>query len=84
MCLLSENQKSYRYRQERKSLLSDKTVSKEKLTLIENDEIVESDTNTAQILNTFFSNIIINLEIAEYAKCDPFQITSTIQLLYPL
>ena len=54
-----------------KPLLSDKIVSREKVTLIEEDEIVESDINTAQILNTFFSNIISNLKIIEYVNCDP-------------
>ena len=46
-------------------------MSREKVTLIEEDEIVESDINTAQILNTSFSNIVSNLKIAEYANCDP-------------
>ena len=54
-----------------KPLLSDKIVSREKVTLIEEDEIVESDVNTAQILDTFFSNIVSNLKIAEYANCHP-------------
>ena len=42
-----------------------------KITLTEEDEIIESDRNAAQILNTFFSNIVSNLKIAEYANCDP-------------
>ena len=42
-----------------KPFLSDKIVSREKLTLTEQDEIVESDIHTAQIL-----------DIAEYANCD--------------
>ena len=54
-----------------KPFLSDRIVSREKVTLIEEDEIVESDINTAQILNTFFSNIVSNLKIAEYANYDP-------------
>ena len=54
-----------------KPFLSDKIVSREKITLIEEDEIVESDSNTAQILNTFFSNIVSNLKIAKYANCHP-------------
>ena len=54
-----------------KPFLSHKIVSREKVTLIEEDEIVESDINTAQILNTFFSNIISNLKIIEYVNCDP-------------
>ena len=33
--------------------------------------MVESDVNTAPILNIFFSNILGNLKIAEYANCDP-------------
>ena len=50
-----------------KLFLSDKIVSREKLTLVEKDEI---DINTAQILNIFISNIVNNLEIAEYANSD--------------
>ena len=41
-----------------KPFLSNKIVSREKVTLIEEDEILESDINTAQILNTFFFNNI--------------------------
>ena len=54
-----------------KPFLSNKIVSREKVTLIEEDEIIESDINTARILNTSFSNIVSNLKIAEYANCDP-------------
>ena len=54
-----------------KPFWSDKIVSREKITLIEEDEIVESDSNTAQILNTFFSNVVSNLNIAKYANSDP-------------
>ena len=46
-------------------------MSREKIALIEEDEILESDSNTAQILNTFFSNIVSNLNIAKYANSDP-------------
>ena len=53
-----------------KPFLSNKIMSREKVTLIEEDEIVEGDINTAQILNTSFSNIVSNLKIAEYATCD--------------
>ena len=45
-------------------------MSREKVTLIEEDEIHESDINTAQILNIFFSNIVSNLKIVEYVNCD--------------
>ena len=29
------------------------------------------DYNTANVLNTFFSNIVSNLNIAEYSNCEP-------------
>ena len=67
-----------------KPFLSNKIVSREKLALIEEDQIVESDINTVQILNIFFSNIVNHLKIAEYANCDPILVTSTIQMLNPL
>ena len=57
-----------------KKFFSDKIVSRvivSKITLTEEDEIIESHRNAAQILNTFFSNIVSNLKIAEYANCDP-------------
>ena len=57
-----------------KSFLSDKIASREKLNLIEEDEIVENDINNAKILNTFFPNIASNLKTAEYAHCDPISI----------
>ena len=50
-----------------KPFLSDKITSKEKITLIEENEIVSNDENTAQVLNTFFSNIVGNLNTPEYA-----------------
>ena len=52
-----------------KPFLSDKIVSREKVTLIEEDEIVESDIITAHILNIFLSKIVSNLKIAK--NCDP-------------
>ena len=57
-----------------KQFFSDKIVSRvivSKITLTEEDEIIESNRNAAQILNTFFSNIASNLKIVEYANCDP-------------
>ena len=46
-------------------------MPKEKVASTAEDGIVESDINTAQILNTFFYNIISNLKIIEYVNCDP-------------
>ena len=79
MCLLSESQKGYiivilmknrlhvikLFGRPLSFSLSDKVVSKEKITLIEKDKIFESNINTVQILNTFFLNAISNLKIAE-------------------
>ena len=48
-----------------KLFLADKIVSRETLTLTEEDEIIGSDINTAQILNTFFSSVVNNFKIAE-------------------
>ena len=45
--------------------------SSEKITLIEEDEIIGNNGDTARVLNTFFSNIVSNLKIPEYTKCDP-------------
>ena len=42
------------------------------MTLIDNEEIIMGDYNTAKVLNTFFSNIVSNLNIAEYSDCEPF------------
>ena len=54
-----------------KPFLTDKTPSDEKITLIENNKIVKTDTKTANVLNFFFSTIIINLNIPEYPVSDP-------------
>ena len=64
-----------------KPFLSDKITSKEKITLIEGNEIVSNDENTAQGLNTFFSNIVGNLNIPEYVTNDLFRIILVIPLL---
>ena len=46
-----------------KPLLSNKVVSNEKITLIENNNIIENDEKTATVLNDFFSNVITSLNI---------------------
>ena len=53
-----------------KPFLSDKTPSNKKITLIEKDKIIKTDTKTANVLNTFFSTIINNLNIPEYPMFD--------------
>ena len=46
-------------------------MSKKKITLIEESEIVSNDKDTTQVLNAFFSNIVVNLSIPEYVTNDP-------------
>ena len=53
-----------------KSFLSDKITCKEKITLIEENEIVSNDERTVQVLNAFFSNIVGILNIPEYVIND--------------
>ena len=48
-----------------KPFLSDKNKSKEKITLIKNDEIISDDLEVANTLNKFFSNVVKNLKIPE-------------------
>ena len=41
------------------------------MTLVDKEEITVGDYNTAKVLNTFLSNIVSNLNIAEYSNCEP-------------
>ena len=50
-----------------KPFLSDKILSREQITLVENNEIISEDIDAAQTLNSFFSNIVTNLKIPAYA-----------------
>ena len=49
-----------------KPFLSEKTKSREKITLTENENLVSDDPEVANCLNNFFSNIVKNLEIPKY------------------
>ena len=54
-----------------KLFLSDKTVSTETIILITNGEVVPTEQDTAQVLNTFFFTVVTNLKIPEYTEYDP-------------
>ena len=54
-----------------KPFLSHKIISKEKITLIAENEIVSNDEDTAQVSNAFFSNIVGSRNIPEYVTNDP-------------
>ena len=52
-------------------MLSKKIKSNQRITLIENDDIIKTKKGTAKVLNTFFSNIVQNLDIQQYNVDDP-------------
>ena len=54
-----------------KSMLSKKIKSNERITLIENDEIIKTEKGTTKVLKIFFSNIVQNLDIQQYNVDDP-------------
>ena len=43
----------------------------ERITLIDNGEVAATEEDTANVSNTFFSNVVTNLKIPEYADYDP-------------
>ena len=47
-------------------MLSKKIKSNERITLIENDEIIKTEKGTAKVLNVFFSKIVENLDNQQY------------------
>ena len=53
-----------------KPFLSDKSKTNDKIHLNENGELLNSESETAEVLNNFFSNIVKNLKIPEYENLD--------------
>ena len=49
-----------------KPLLSDKSVSREKINLTENEKMLTSESETAETLNNFFSNLVKKLSIPKF------------------
>ena len=54
-----------------KPSFSDKSCVKEQINLAEKGEILKTDLETAKVLNTFFGNIVKNLDINQYSNFDP-------------
>ena len=52
-------------------MLSDKIVSTERITLTDNGKVVSIEPDIANVLNTFYSNIVTNLRFPEHAYYDP-------------
>ena len=62
---LADNRKFW---QTVKPLFSDKIKSKENITLVYEEEIIDNDENVAIIFNSYFSNIVENLGIIAYEE----------------
>ena len=54
-----------------KPLLSDNVAGKDEIHLIENNELVKTDLETAEVLNNVFSKIVQNLDISRYSNDEP-------------
>ena len=54
-----------------KPLLSDNVAGKDEIHLTENNDLVKTDLETAEVLNKFFSNIVQNLDIPRYSNDKP-------------
>ena len=54
-----------------KPLLSDKVMGKDHIHFVENDELIKTDLETAEVFNNFFSNIVQNLKISRYTNEEP-------------
>ena len=46
-------------------------MSTERITVINNGEVVGTEQGTANVLNTFLSNVVTNLKISQYTDYDP-------------
>ena len=54
-----------------KPFLSNKTISSEKITLIDDDELITDEQKVANSLNDFFSSIVTNLNLPESQNTNP-------------
>ena len=48
-----------------------KIVTRDRIHLTENGEVVKTELETAETLNNFFGNVIKNLMIPKYSEYDP-------------
>ena len=54
-----------------KPLLSDKSRIRDRINISEKGEILKTESETAETLNSFFSNIVKNLNISRYSEFNP-------------
>ena len=66
-----------------KPLLSDKSVSREKIKLTENEKMLTSESETAETLNNFFSNIVKKLKFQNLIQTIQLPKTLRIQFSKP-
>ena len=52
--------------------LSDKIMTRDRINLSEKRESVKNELETAEVVNKFFSDIVTNLAILKYSKCESF------------
>ena len=53
-----------------KALLSDKSRIRDRISINEKGEILKTESETAETLNSFFSNIVKNLDFSRYSDSD--------------
>ena len=51
---------------------SDKISGKDEIHLLENNELVKADLETAEVLNNFFSNVVQNFDISKISNEEQF------------
>ena len=54
-----------------KPLLSDKSRIRDRINISEKGKILKTESETAESLNSFFSNIVKNLNVSRYSEFDP-------------
>ena len=54
-----------------KASFSDKIVTRDKMRLTENGEVVKTELETTETLNNFLGNVIKNLMILKYSEYEP-------------
>ena len=55
-----------------KPSVSDKVMTRDRINLLEIEDSVKAELETAEVPSKFFSNIANNLEISQYSKHEPF------------
>ena len=75
------NDENKKFKKTIKPFLSDKVKSTNKMTLLDKEEIIAGDYNTAKVFNTFFPNIVSNLKgYLRYKKITSQNVSSDAQV----